>query len=302
MGGELGIDLLPLVVNSCWPDRAGLDKSPAVAARSQSVKLSAASKRTLDSSAAFGRARLDQQRSQIARLRYRARRRRDHTAPPDHHRSRSRGPVRTRRRTGGPVSQASTDEARSQGSLAAAVSGASLLVTCGPGGVGKTTTAAALGVAAARAGRRVVVVTVDPARRLAEALGLELDAAADDPHHVTGVGETGKGELWALMLDAALDVRPAGARAGVEPAAGRGPARQPRVPGDLRITVGRAGVHGDRAAPRTAHERRVGSRDRRHATVAARHRPARSTRPARRLPQSPGVPRPHDHASARSPR
>ncbi|MGB9345774.1 MAG: ArsA-related P-loop ATPase, partial [Ilumatobacteraceae bacterium] len=39
------------------------------------------------------------------------------------------------------------------------------MVTCGPGGVGKTTTAAALGVAAARAGRRVVVVTVDPARR-----------------------------------------------------------------------------------------------------------------------------------------
>jgi anion-transporting ArsA/GET3 family ATPase len=69
VGGELGIDLLPLVVNSCWPDRAGLDKSPAVAARSQSVKLSAASKRTLDSSAAFGRARLDQQRSQIDRLR-----------------------------------------------------------------------------------------------------------------------------------------------------------------------------------------------------------------------------------------
>ena len=53
------------------------------------------------------------------------------------------------------------------------VARAELLVTCGPGGVGKTTTAAALGVAAARAGRRVVVVTVDPARRLADALGLE---------------------------------------------------------------------------------------------------------------------------------
>ena len=89
------------------------------------------------------------------------------------------------------------------GTLAAAVNDASLLVTCGPGGVGKTTTAAALGVAAARAGRRVVVVTVDPARRLAEALGLELGAAADDPHHVRGIGETGDGELWALMLDAA---------------------------------------------------------------------------------------------------
>ena len=58
---------------------------------------------------------------------------------------------------------------------------AELIVTCGPGGVGKTTTAAALGVAAARAGRRVVVVTVDPARRLADALGLEAGAAADAP-------------------------------------------------------------------------------------------------------------------------
>ncbi len=93
------------------------------------------------------------------------------------------------------------------------VSNAELIVTCGPGGVGKTTTAAALGVAAARAGRRVVVVTVDPARRLADALGLAAGAAADEPHLVTGIpgvsGGRGKragdsdGELWALMLDAA---------------------------------------------------------------------------------------------------
>jgi anion-transporting ArsA/GET3 family ATPase len=96
------------------------------------------------------------------------------------------------------------------------VAQAELLVTCGPGGVGKTTTAAALGVAAALAGRRVVVVTVDPARRLADALGLEAGAAADDPHRVTGIpglsdskgkkskaGSANGGELWALMLDAA---------------------------------------------------------------------------------------------------
>ena len=96
------------------------------------------------------------------------------------------------------------------------VANAELIVTCGPGGVGKTTTAAALGVAAARAGRRVVVVTVDPARRLADALGLEAGAAADAPHRVTGLpglgnggsktsrgGSANDGELWALMLDAA---------------------------------------------------------------------------------------------------
>jgi anion-transporting ArsA/GET3 family ATPase len=85
--------------------------------------------------------------------------------------------------------------------FADAVERADLLVTCGPGGVGKTTTAAALGLAAARAGRRVVVVTVDPARRLADALGLPPGVAADEPHHVAGIGAA-DGELWALMLDA----------------------------------------------------------------------------------------------------
>ncbi len=98
----------------------------------------------------------------------------------------------------------SLEATAAHGSLAPAVEHASLLVTCGPGGVGKTTTAAALGVAAAGAGRKVVVVTVDPARRLAEALGLEDGAAADSPHRVEGVGDDEGGELWALMLDAAL--------------------------------------------------------------------------------------------------
>jgi anion-transporting ArsA/GET3 family ATPase len=96
--------------------------------------------------------------------------------------------------------------APSGGSFADEVATAKLIVTCGPGGVGKTTTAAALGVAAARAGRKVVVVTVDPARRLADALGLEEGAAADQPHRVTdvpGVDGSSAGELWALMLDAA---------------------------------------------------------------------------------------------------
>lgn len=78
-----------------------------------------------------------------------------------------------------------------------------LVVTAGPGGVGKTSTAAALGVAGARAGRRTVVLTVDPARRLAEALGLADGAAADAPHRVELAGDVADGgELWAVMLDA----------------------------------------------------------------------------------------------------
>jgi anion-transporting ArsA/GET3 family ATPase len=72
-----------------------------------------------------------------------------------------------------------------------------IVVCCGAGGVGKTTTSAALALAAAEAGRTVVVLTIDPARRLAQSLGLvELD---NEPRRVEtpGVG----GELHAMMLD-----------------------------------------------------------------------------------------------------
>ncbi len=83
---------------------------------------------------------------------------------------------------------------------------AKLLITLGAGGVGKTSTAAALALAAAVEGKRVAVLTIDPARRLAQTLGLE---------QLTGVlrqvsweqlerrGSLGrpKGELWAMMLD-----------------------------------------------------------------------------------------------------
>jgi anion-transporting ArsA/GET3 family ATPase len=70
-----------------------------------------------------------------------------------------------------------------------------VVVCCGSGGVGKTTTAAALGVRAAERGRRTVVLTIDPARRLAQSMGLsELD---NTPRRVSGVD----GELFAMMLD-----------------------------------------------------------------------------------------------------
>ena len=74
----------------------------------------------------------------------------------------------------------------------------SIVVCCGSGGVGKTTSAAAIAVAAADRGRRACVVTIDPAKRLADALGL--DALTNEPSRVAGAGQAG-GELWALMLD-----------------------------------------------------------------------------------------------------
>ncbi|HMA47764.1 MAG TPA: ArsA-related P-loop ATPase, partial [Frankiaceae bacterium] len=76
---------------------------------------------------------------------------------------------------------------------------ARIVVCCGAGGVGKTTTAAALGLRAAERGRAVVVLTIDPARRLAQSMGLrELDNA---PRRVAGVAPTAGGRLDAMMLD-----------------------------------------------------------------------------------------------------
>ena len=71
-----------------------------------------------------------------------------------------------------------------------------IVVCCGSGGVGKTTVAAVLALEAARAGRRAVVVTIDPAKRLADALGLE--GLTGTPSQIEG---DWSGELWALMLD-----------------------------------------------------------------------------------------------------
>ncbi|MEV4063128.1 ArsA family ATPase [Nonomuraea dietziae] len=74
--------------------------------------------------------------------------------------------------------------------------GTRIVVCCGSGGVGKTTTAAALGLRAAERGRSAVVLTVDPARRLAQSMGLtELD---NTPRLVHSSGE---GQLFAMMLD-----------------------------------------------------------------------------------------------------
>ena len=83
--------------------------------------------------------------------------------------------------------------------LAELVAQRSVIVCAGTGGVGKTSTAAALAMQAARGGRRAVVVTIDPAQRLADALGMA-DAAnlANDVHLVPGPWS---GELHAAMLD-----------------------------------------------------------------------------------------------------
>ena len=74
--------------------------------------------------------------------------------------------------------------------------GRRIVVCAGAGGVGKTTTAAAIALGMAERGLKVAVVTIDPARRLADSLGLE--ELGNEPRRVAGEFE---GELWALMLD-----------------------------------------------------------------------------------------------------
>ena len=86
--------------------------------------------------------------------------------------------------------------------LESALAGRGILVVCGSGGVGKTTTAAALGLAAALRGRRVLVCTIDPSRRLATSLGLSRLTERPRPLDLRRLGRTADGgSMSAMMLD-----------------------------------------------------------------------------------------------------
>jgi anion-transporting ArsA/GET3 family ATPase len=88
-------------------------------------------------------------------------------------------------------------------SVAALLDGKRICVCGGSGGVGKTTTSAAIALGMAAEGAKVAVVTIDPARRLANALGLdklENEPRRVEPERLAGEIEV-KGELWAMMLD-----------------------------------------------------------------------------------------------------
>ncbi|MFA9271722.1 ArsA family ATPase [Svornostia abyssi] len=85
------------------------------------------------------------------------------------------------------------------------LAGKRVVIVAGSGGVGKTTTSAALAMGLAARGQRVAVVTIDPAKRLATSLGLEVldnEPRLVDPSRFAGHGVEMQGELWAMMLDA----------------------------------------------------------------------------------------------------
>jgi anion-transporting ArsA/GET3 family ATPase len=90
-------------------------------------------------------------------------------------------------------------------SISHRMAGKHICICTGPGGVGKTTTAAASAIGLAARGQRVAVVTIDPARRLASALGLEQlgnEPRLVEPGRFARQGIVMRGELWAMMLDA----------------------------------------------------------------------------------------------------
>lgn len=121
--------------------------------------------------------------------------------------------------TGSTNSPTDSTHGLSDHGLSELIQSRSVIVCLGPGGVGKTTTAAAIAIAGAKLGLRVAVLTVDPARRLAEAMGLthapsSSDEEMDDGESSRGLGKASgldneprliagpwDGELWGVMLD-----------------------------------------------------------------------------------------------------
>jgi len=91
------------------------------------------------------------------------------------------------------------------GTLDRALEGKAIVICAGSGGVGKTTSSAAIAMGLAARGKRVAVVTIDPAKRLADALGLDAldnEPALVDPARFSAAGVEITGELWAMTLDA----------------------------------------------------------------------------------------------------
>ncbi len=90
-------------------------------------------------------------------------------------------------------------------SVAGLLEGREVVVCAGPGGVGKTTSAAAIALGMAARGLKVAVLTIDPAKRLADSLGLPRVAGEERrvaPERLAAAGIEVSGELWASMLDA----------------------------------------------------------------------------------------------------
>ena len=143
-----------------------------------------------------------------------------------------------------------------------------VVVCCGAGGVGKTTTAAAMALRAAEYGRKVVVLTIDPARRLAQAFGVK--DLGNSPQRVPLDPEV-PGELHAMMLDMRRTFDDMVLEHS-EPGRARADSGESVLPDRGHVAGGHAGVHGDGEAGPVAGPGQVGSGGGRHPAVAQRAR------------------------------
>ena len=157
-----------------------------------------------------------------------------------------------------------------------------IIVCCGSGGVGKTTAAAAIGLRAAERGRQACVLTVDPARRLAQSMGLtSLD---NTPRQVDGV-ETGQRRQPARD-DARHEADVRRDRGGARrPGPGRADPGQPLLPVAVLQLRRDAGVHGHGEARSAQARRRVGPHRGRHPAEPFRARLPRRAAAARPVPR-----------------
>ena len=150
-----------------------------------------------------------------------------------------------------------------------------IVICAGSGGVGKTTTAAALAMGLAERGAKVAVVTIDPAKRLADSLGLEElgnEPRLVDPERFAGHGVEMRGELWALMLDAKRTFDELIDHLAPDDEHARRGVRQPDLPAALGRGRRLAGVHRHREALRARPGRRLRRARPRHAALAQRAR------------------------------
>ncbi len=213
---EVGVSLGPVVVNGLYPAVPGLDQDPTVAAVEAGAALKAGEGDSLAAAAAFRRRRMDLQAEEVARLADRlplpqlslpylfeadlgpaqvellAQHLLDGIGALDD----LDGGLDVSNRSNPGAKAGPKHRARQQAELRRLVAEQEVIVCTGSGGVGKTTTAAVMALEAAQQGRNACVVTIDPAKRLADALGLA--ELSNTPTRIEGPWP---GELWALMLD-----------------------------------------------------------------------------------------------------
>ncbi len=214
LSGEIGVRLGPAVVNGLWPTEPAHPRSPvdaivgaaaerAVAFRRRHAAAQTAQVERLASLTALPHVLLpahltsDLGPAEIDHLADLLHDGLDRAVVAPAPRRRKRSPRRSRGDPGPPVPQPALTAPAGPGPLARLVADHEVVVCAGTGGVGKTSTAAAIAVAAAQRGRRVAVVTIDPARRLADALGIA--ELGNEPTEVAGPWP---GSLHAVMLDA----------------------------------------------------------------------------------------------------